>query len=107
MKLFFQKLKNKSGESLIETLVATLITVLGMMILAGAITTASRGTKAAKELQSSLSTETGADDYSATVNVSYESTTASFQVKLFNYSSEDDDPGSGRLYFYEYEYGND
>ena len=107
MRQFFIKLKKRSGESLIETLVATLITVLGMMILAGAIVSAAKGSKAAKEMQSSLSPNTAAEGSSANVTVTYEDTSESFGVQLFNYADESASFDNGRLYFYEYEYGDD
>ena len=42
MKRVFAKLKNRAGESIGETLVALLISSLALLMLAGAITSASR-----------------------------------------------------------------
>ncbi len=46
---FLQKLKNKKGESLIETLVALLIGALALMMLPGAVVAASKANKTAAE----------------------------------------------------------
>lgn len=49
-----QKLKNNSGETLVETLFALLVVVLAMTMLAGSIVSAARINKSAEDLDTAF-----------------------------------------------------
>lgn len=49
-----QKLKNSSGETLVETLFALLVVVLAMTMLAGSIVSAARVNKGAEDLDAAF-----------------------------------------------------
>lgn len=63
MRKVFLRLKKTAGESLAETLVALLITCMGLVILPGAITAASKVTMKTKEasMTSAPTTETAGE----------------------------------------------
>ncbi|WP_026669896.1 hypothetical protein [Butyrivibrio sp. AE3006] len=48
----FQKIRRRNGESLAETLVATLIAAMSMMVLAGALVSSAKANKAADDISS-------------------------------------------------------
>lgn len=89
-----KKLKSGRGESLIETLAATLIIVLGMTLLAGAIVTAARVNKAAGAENTPLFAQREAKESKPGVNIEVavaEGETATYQVTVKAYRSEADE----------------
>ena len=93
MKAIKHRLISRRGESLIETLAAMLIIVMGMTALAGAIVTAARLNHTASEYASFYDSinDTGNN---VTVTVKYDVQEQTYSAKLMRNSS-------GRLYSYE------
>ena len=78
------KIKSRKGETLVETLVALLITVLAMTMLAVAIVSAAKVNKGADEINTGFSTFATKSDGS---KVSTEKELTNFTIKIKNNST--------------------
>lgn len=76
-----KKLRNRSGESISETLVALLISALALVMLAGAITTASRIVRVSRDKLGSY--------YTANENLATMTTSSGELTMNFSNSSDD------------------
>ena len=92
-KRLLRLLNNSKGESLGETLIALVIASLGMIILAGAITSAARANKAGKDLEAAYE-DTGEPD--TVVGDPYTVTVGGKEFSVIVKTNTNE-----RLYFYE------
>lgn len=71
MKSIFNKIKSKTGETLVETLCAMLLISLTFVMLAGAIVTAARLNKQAQDLEVNFNTEGNTTSYSKNIIINH------------------------------------
>jgi len=101
LNLFFRKLRRQNGESLAETLVATLIAAMSMMVLAGALMSSAKANKAAGEIRS-FAIETDPLDLQPQPKVKFYQGENSSEYDVNIYAkNEDDNKNMRQVYYYE------
>ena len=95
-KTVIKKIKKKKGESLVETLAALLIASMGLMILSGAIISASRVTQTEKSIETVESPTIETDESPTERKVKLQSEEIA-EYKVISYKSEE---GNTQKYYY-------
>lgn len=99
-----EKLKERAGETIVETLASMVIVVLAMLMLAGAIVAAARVNAAAEDHSLYLNTTTGNEITGTQIRINAFETTVSGSNKIDTGKAvrEYREPeGPGHLYYYE------
>ena len=97
IKRIIGKLRERSGETIVETLVSMLIVVLAFMMLAGAIVAAAR-VNSATENRTMFVNQADATAGSITVTITTSTGTKITEKTVIMYKMKD---SSGTLYYYE------
>ncbi len=94
---FINKLRKCNGESLAETLVATLIAAMSMMVLAGALVTSAGANKAADDISSFAVKGTSV---SGQVTFSNASSSKNYSVSVYS-KEQESGKETRKVYYYE------
>ncbi|MBE5859339.1 MAG: hypothetical protein E7301_04345 [Butyrivibrio sp.] len=96
----FQKIRKKSGESLAETLIATLIAAMSMMVLAGALMSSAKANKAANDI-SSFAMNSASVSGQVTFTSSQEgSASKAYTVNVYS-KNQESGKETRKVYYYE------
>ncbi len=93
-----EKLRDRSGETITETLVSMLIVVLSVTMLAGAIVAAARVNAGAEDHTVYVNETDGAGVSSVSATVQFGTVSTGATVKSY---TKDSGSGSGKIYYYE------
>ncbi len=99
----FQKIRRRNGESLAETLVATLIAAMSMMVLAGALVSSAKANKAADDISSLAmngASTSGQVTFASSQQGSASSASKTYTVNVYS-KNQESGKETRKVYYYE------